>query len=227
MMTKLIGLAVLCLALQSTAIHADCAGKIDVGPAYVHIDVLENHRTIKTMDLIAFKGDANYLIYKGFCIKPSVLYGNGHGSICSAGVGLGHCFPLFSNRIVLTPSLGCTWTNLKTTVSIPTPFFTLKNLKERFRSTSPYICFELTVNLNEKWRFSGLYQYAWSRTHTIIKHFVHAKSHSRGPNYGLQLEYDFAKNWSVNLGGAYNLTLSKEKHGLRGAGVKLGLVRWL
>lgn len=218
-------LALLFLLFLPLSLRADCLGKIDVGPAYVHVDVLENQRTVKTMDLVAFKGDANFLIYKGFCIKPSVLYGSGHGSICSGGVGLGHCFPFFSDRVILTPSIGCTWTNLKTTISLP--MFALKNLKERFRSTSPYLCLELTVNLSDKWRICGLYQYAWSRTHTIIKHFVHANGHSRGPNYGLQLEYDIAKKWSINLGAAYNLTLSKEKHGLRGAGVKLGIVRWL
>lgn len=218
-------LALLLLLFFKPPLDALCYGKIDVGPAYVHVDILENQKTVKNMDMVAFKGDATILIYKGICLKPTVLYGSANGSVFSSGAGIGHCFPLFNQRLTLTPSIGCNFTHLRTTFSLHQ--LGLKNLKETFRSTSPYASLEATISLGDSWRICGLYQYAWSRTHTTIKNLTRDKSHSRGPNYGLLIEYDFAKNWSVNVGGAYNLTLTKEKHGLRGAGVKLGLVRWL
>jgi long-subunit fatty acid transport protein len=71
------------------------------------------------------------------------------------------------------------------------------------------------------------YQYAWSRTHTKLTHehnkLVSEKSHSCGPNYTLGVEYYVDDHWAINCGIGYNISLSKEKHGLRGKGAKLGV----
>jgi hypothetical protein len=40
------------------------------------------------------------------------------------------------------------------------------------------------------------------------------------------LETDINDCWSVNIGGAYNISLSHEKHGLRAYGGRLALAYW-
>ena len=57
----------------------------------------------------------------------------------------------------------------------------------------------------------------------VLGTIVNDKSHSDGPNYSLGIDYSLSKHWSVMLGFGYNITLSKEKHGIRGKGAKLGL----
>lgn len=202
-----------------------CGGKIDLAPAYAHIDVLQSGKTIHRMDLAALKADATYVVWKGLCLKPTLLYGQGHGYLLTAGIGLGFIFPILDNFCV-TPVAGYNYTYLRTHIDVETPYFVMPHLKERFRSNSPYIGIEAAYTFYPCWRIYGSYQYAWSSTRTTIKPLVAEKSHSDGANYALMIEHDLDDKWSVNIGGAYNLTLSKEKHGLRGAGAKIGIARW-
>lgn len=204
-------------------LHAETKGKVDLAPAYVHIDILESGKTVKRMDLPAVKSEATILIYKGLCLKPNILYGSGRGSIFNAGLGIGYCLPI-SERVCLTPSVGCSFTNLRTTINIP--LLGLFHLNERFRSISPYVGLDATYSITECWRICAAVQYVFSRTHTKIEHLLTDKSHTKGPNYGIMLERDLNEEWSVQLGAAYNISLSKEKHGLRGYGFKLGLAKW-
>lgn len=206
------------------SLEARCGGKIDIGAAYVHLDILEHHKTVQTLNLPGVKADATIMIKDGFCLKPSILYASGKGSLVTGGVGLGHCFPLFNNRLTLTPYGGCNFTSIHTTIDLP--MFGLKHLKERFRSVSPYIALEAAYNITDRWRICGYVQYAWSRTHTIIKRVANDKSNSKGPNYAAMIEYDLTKKWSIHVGAAYNITLTREKHGIRGAGCKVGVARW-
>lgn len=205
-------------------LEARCGGKIDLAAAYVHIDVLESGKTVHSMDLPGVKVDATILIKNGICVKPTVLYAEGNGSVCTAGIGLGQCIPMFNNRLTLTPYAGCNFTSIRTHTNIP--LLGLKHLKERFRSISPFIALEASYNITDYFRIGGFVQYAWSRTHTLIKRFPNDRSHSEGPNYGVMVEYDITKKWSINVGAGYNLTLTKEKHGIRGAGGKVGVARW-
>lgn len=213
----------------ATFLQAECCrGKVDIAPAFVHIDVLESGHTVSRMDMLAVKGDATILIKEGygFCIKPTILAGTTgrrHGDLFSAGIGLGHCTPICEN-VTLTPSFGIIYTQIRTRTNIPA--LGLHHLKEKFRSWSPYLGIDLTYTFRPCWRICFMYQYAWSRTHTTIEDLVKDKSRSDGPNYGVMLEHDLRENLSVQLGAAYNITLSKEKHGLRGVGVKFGLAYW-
>lgn len=204
-------------------------GKIDLAPAYVHIDVLESGKTIHRMNMAALKGDISYLPFAGYgiVIKPTFLCATGDGKLASGGVGLGHCTPI-TDCLTLTPHAGVLWTYIQTHIDIHTPFFTIPHVRETFRSTSGYLALEITYKIAQGWRISGMFQYVWSRTYTKIKDLVPLqKDHAMGPNYALMLEYDITDKWSVNIGGAYNISLSKEKHGLRGAGVKVGVAYWL
>lgn len=234
--------ASLCSLLNSNNLSAEVWGKVDVAPAYVHIDVLEHERTVHRMDMIALKADATVIVWKGLCFKPTLLAGTGGGDIVSTGAGVGFCIPCWE-WLVLTPSVGCLYTNLTTHIDLDIPFplsptgtYHLHRVKENFWSVSPYLGLDATFRINCDWRICAQFQYSWSTTHTTLSKqeafpngskFKHTdKSKANGPSYGLMLEYDLTECVSVNLGGAYNLSLTKEKHGLRGAGVKLGLGYW-
>lgn len=213
--------------LSNRELEARCGGKIDLAPAYLHIDILESGKTVHSMDMVAFKGDATILLKDGICIKPTILYGQNEGSVFTGGVGLGQCIPLFSNRLTLTPYAGCNFTSIRTHYHLKIPEANIdKHLRERFRSVSPYIALEASFNITNCFRIGGFVQYAWSRTHTFLEGFAQDRSHSEGPNYAVMMEYDITSKWSINAGAGYNLTLTKEKHGIRGAGGKIGIARW-
>lgn len=221
-------------------------GKVDVGAAFVHIDVLYKGHTQHKIDVAAIKADLNYRIWSGFIVKPTFLFGGGHNDneVASGGVGLGFCVPV-SNTLSITPLVGCSWGYLRTSFKIDHPataaFGVSPRIRERFRSQSPYIGFETSWTFRPAWRVVLSYQYAWSRTHTQLRlagidpsqlpigvkeEDTNSRSHTKGTNISGMLEHDLNDNWSVNLGAAYNNSLSKEKHGLRAWGVKIGAAYW-
>ncbi len=216
---------------MSAALSAEIRGKVDLGPAYVHVDVLESGKTVKAMHMGALKGDATILVWKGVGIKSGFLAASGQGDLISYSVAAAHYTPI-TDKIALVPSVGVTFSYLSTHINLEEQ--QLFHLKERFRSNSPYIALEFSYKFNCSWTLIGMYQYAWSRTHTKISttrrtHFplgstdlVKDHSHSDGANYSLGVDYTINDHWSVNAGAAYNLTLSHEKHGLRGYGFKAG-----
>lgn len=223
-MQRLLSLISFMLSIfASKYLFSDCRGKIDIAPAFVHLDVLNFGKTVKTMDLPAIKGDINYLIYKGLCIKPGFLYGSNRGSILTAGCGLGFAIPF--KKWCFTPSIGANYTQLNTKIPIDLQTVKIK-AKEKFHSWSPYASLEIFYRITKCWRTGFVFQYAWSRSHTTIKGFGSDKTRARGPSYSMLIERDFNDHWSLNLGFAYNVSLTKEKHGIRGYGMKLGLAYW-
>lgn len=210
----------LCLIFVNAS--AEIRGRVDAGPAYLIIDILKSGKTEDTLYMRGFKADATILLYEGICVKPSCLFGwKRHGELSTGSIAVGYYLPLFK-CFSLLPNVGIAFSYLRTNVSFEE--FQLFHLKERFRSSSPFIGFDFSITLAEKWSIYGTYQYAWSRTHTkISKIGVSDTSHSDGPNYNLGIEYSLNPNWAINFGVGYNLTLSHEKHGLRGKGAKLGV----
>ncbi|MCE2982717.1 MAG: outer membrane beta-barrel protein [Parachlamydia sp.] len=205
-----------------SSLQGEVKGKVDVGPAYLSIDILESGKTEEELSMWAIKGDATLVGWRGLSLKPGFLYGEGNhkSEIAAFTIGVGQYVPVSSCFSIL-PYVGVTFTYLHTHIDIEE--LGVFHLKERFRSNSPFVALEFSYQFWEGLTLNGLYQYAWSHTHTKIKPFVSDKSHTQGPNYALGLEYTMTPNWAVNLGAGYNITLSKEKHGLRGKGVKLGL----
>lgn len=197
-------------------------GKADLSAALIDLDILKSGKTEETHHMRGIKGDLTLVAYKGWTLKPNFIWATGGGRLVTGGVGIGHFFPLFNDRLYLIPSIGMAWSYLRVKIDLPTPEGE-KRFKEKFHSSSPYIALDFTFKIAEKWTLMGFVQYAWSRTKTVIKPFVSDKSHCQGPNYGLGIDYNFLPNWSIVLGVGYNISLSKEKHGLRGKGVKLGL----
>ena len=216
----------LILPLSSYADH--CGGKVDFGPVFIHLDVLQSGHTVKKLDMAGFKLNGTIMLKEGygFCVKPDILYAQGHGELIAGAIGFGHVTPL-NDSFCVTPTVGLSLTNLRTSISPRIPFAPFKlHLKERFRSLAPYIGLDMHYNICEGFRICGSIQYAWSHTHTNIQTQGTFKGDSRGGSYALMIEKDLSKEWSIHLGAAYNLAMSHEKHGLRGYGIKLGIARW-
>lgn len=222
------------LAIPSL-VFAEVRGRVDVGAVYAAVDILESGKTVKTLHMEGIKGDATILPIHGFAVKPSFIWTTGHGDLAAATIAVGYYIPIVKCFSIL-PNIGITWSYLKTTLNLEelgVPREALPphlhdvadsfHVKERFRSDSPFLGLDFSLTIFEKLTLIGMYQYAWARTHTKITGFGSDKSHSCGPNYSLALDYSLNQNWSISLGAGYNITLSKEKHGLRGKGVKLGL----
>jgi hypothetical protein len=207
--------------------NKECKGRIDAGPAYASIDMLESGHTKRTLNLPAVKIDASLMIYKGLCLKPSFLIAWGKASLNGSGVGVGFCIPLedyIGQKITITPSIGVNETRFKSRINFPD--FDLFHLRERFVSRGYYFAVDGSWTFSEKWRVYAFFQYSWSRVHTQVRPLFRTKNSCKGPNYALSLERDLSEHFSVCLAAGYNISLSKEKHGLRGKGVKLGLVYW-
>lgn len=200
-------------------------GKVDLAPAYVHLDVLNFNRIVRKLDMVAVKGDATIIVKDGFCLKPTVMYAANQGDLFSAGIALGHCFPI-ADKWILTPTIGYTYTSMRTFLKFDSPKHIFGAFKERFRSYSPTVGIEINYRILPCLRATGQLQYAWSKTHTHIQQIVKARGHARGPLFAALLEYDICEKVSANIGAAYNLSLSKEKHGIRGYGAKAGFAYW-
>lgn len=208
------------------AIHA----KVDVAPAYVRMDVLESEKTVKTTNMAGIRADATILVYEGtgYCVKPTLLYTFGHNNLFTGGVGFGHYTPVLS-WLSFTPTVGVTYSRIRTTVPLKAMMQKF-HLREKFHCISPYIGLETNFCF-KPWRASIILQYAWSRTFTKITglegiDFGNQRSNSKGPLYGLVIERDIDECWSVGIGAAYNIGLTKEKHGFRIMGCKVGVTRW-
>lgn len=207
-------------SLSFPSLYGMLCGKVDLGPTLMDIDILESGKTVETLHMKGVKGDATLLVYEGLCIKPGFIWGRGHGQLAAGTIAVGYYFPI-TDKFKILPNIGMTWSYLHTRVDFQE--IGLFDLKERFRSNSPFLGMEICYSLTDKWTLMGIYQYAWSRTHTKIDSIVSNKSHSCGPNYALGIDYSINNHWSVTFGLGYNITLSKEKHGLRGKGAKLGI----
>ena len=213
-------LYLVCFVCGLFSLHAGLRGRADLAPAFLAVDLLKSGKTERTLYMKGVKADLGLQLYKGICCKPSLIYAQGSGQLVTGTIGVGHYTPI-NKRFVVFPGIGISWSYLKTHIDFEEIGFF--HLKERFRSSSPFVGVEFYYYFTDDFSLIGLYQYAWSRTHTKIKPFVSETSHSVGPNYGLMLDYRFHSSFSCTLGVGYNITLSKEKHGLRGKGIKLGL----
>lgn len=223
MLVYLLSLCLTLFLIPITLSGEGCQGRIDVGPAYVNIDMLESGHTARSLDLYGGKLDGTLTLYKGLCIKPSLLVANGKANLDSWSLGLGFCIPFYSDFNV-TPAVGYTQTRFKSRLNLPQ--YGLYHLREKFKSQGMYVGADLCWNFAKTWRTYIQYQYSWSYVRTTLRPIYRVKDHTQGPSYALAVEKDLASWCSLSLAGGYNISLSKEKHGLRGKGIKLGFAVW-
>ena len=201
-------------------LYCEIKGKVDIGPILIDIDILESGKTIDKQHMKGVRGDSTIVLWKGIFIKPSYTWATGDGRLSAGGVGIGQYVPL-GDKWTLMPSVGISFSLLTSNIDIEP--LGLSDLTQKFKSRNPYIAIDFTYLLAEKWTLMVTVQYAWCRTETTIKSVFSDKSRSVGPNYSLGIDYSLNKNWSITFAGGYNISLSKEKHGIRAKGIKLGL----
>lgn len=227
MLKKLLFGLITFIVVGSHTVHGEVKGKFDLSPAFIHLDILESGRTVKRMDMMGVRADFSYYLYKGLYIKPTFLYGHGgaaKGGIFTGSLGLGCCLPV-CEHLLISSSVGINYGHIWTKINVAA--LQLENLRENFKSWAPFIGCDFHYTFVPSWRICVGVQYAWSRTKTSIQHLVkNDKSDSKGFAYSALLEHDINDQWSWNVGAAYNLSLTKEKHGIRGTGIKAGIVRW-
>jgi len=218
-------LAATLLCTSEVTADEGCFNKVELAPAYVHIDMLESRKTIKELDLAGIRGDLNLVIGKGWLLKANGLYGKEKdGELINYGVGFGRCLPL-NNRWIVAPIVGVSYTKLDAAIHLDLGDYVF-SVSERFKGIAPYAGLELHYKVSSRCRICASAQYAWTYSETNFRDFFKTKSDSEGPSYGLLVEYDLNQCWSVNVGAAYNENFSREKNGIRGRGVKLGVARW-
>ena len=214
------------LAASSSASAESCC-HMEIAPAFMRIDVLESGKTVHQANLLALRAEACYRFCQGFNLKPVLIAAPrciDKSSLFAGGVALGHFYPVYKN-LCLNPNFGVTYTIFKTKVTYE--LFPIDiSLKEEFRSVSPFVGLDVNYSINECWRIYASFQYAWSRTHTTVKYLFSTKDHSQGTNWGLAVETDMTEALSVNFGVGYNLSMSREKHGIRAFGGKVALAYW-
>lgn len=217
-------------------------GRVDAGPIYVHLDVLEHGKSIDKLDMEGFRADGYFQIYSGLIFKPAFAIAGGRGEYYSGTTAIGFYIPMceltpFLDGLSFLPQVGWTGSRLKTHVNLPVPqaAIVIPGVLEIFRSTTVFVGLEGTYQLLSNVSISGSLLYGWSKTDTTLQKEVtplgpldvKAPSNTKGFSYSAMVDYQFTDHWSVNLAGVYNLMLSKENHGIRASGVRLGLgYRW-
>jgi hypothetical protein len=220
-MQLIIRLCFVCLCIMGGNLFGEFKGRLDVGPTVLSVDMLESGKTNETLNMQGVKGDLTLMVYKALAVKPSFLVARGDGKLASGTIAMGAYLPV--KKCYFFPHIAVTWGYLQTHIDLDLGEIQFSHLKERFRSQTLSVGLEFSYCFAPKWTLMGVYQYAWSKTHTKIRSIGSDKSHSKGSNYSIGLEYSIDDKWAVTLGAGYNITLSKEKHGIRGKGVKLGL----
>lgn len=222
--------AVLFFLLAQTALGAieiagvEVWGKVELSGAYVHLDIIEANKTVSKKDLPAVRSDAVIIIGQGWNIRPTVMWGRYKTEFFTAGIGFGRCIPV-KDWLIFTPLVGVNYSQVLTSVHLDLPVVGSTKFREKFEATAPWVGLETTYVINTCWRVTGVAQYAWSRSHTKLGD-LHFNDDSKGPNFGVQLEHDLSKKWSINLGAGWNLSLSRDSNGIRARGAKIGLARW-
>jgi hypothetical protein len=219
-------LALSCSSLSAFEIcNVNVWGKVEAGPAYIHLDIIRNHKTAFKMDMPAVRADATVIIGQGWNFRPVVMWGKHEGEFLSTGIGFGRCIP-FNDSVIFTPLIGVNYSQVLTHFRYFIPMLGKIEIKQKFEAWAPWLGLEGTYIISSCWRLTAQGQYAWSRSRTCTEGLGDCKSDSKGPVFGLLVEHDFSKKWSMNLGAGWNLSLSKDKCGIRGRGIKLGIARW-
>ncbi len=242
---------ILLLALflfSGTFLHARpplcCKGRVDAGPAFYRINVLEEGKTTQTMDLFGGRLDATLLFLEnsGICLKPTASGATGDGKFYSYGIGLGHYTPI-TDWLQVIPVIGLTWTDLRTSIDLdvptglPPPFpaiQTLHMVDEEFDSQSRYVGMEVFYQVHSSLWLTLIYQYAWADSETTLMHpgFIQAghpdgifisKGSTQGSNFAGSIDYYFPSNWTIGLAGGFNSSLDRERFGIEGWGLKLSI----
>lgn len=193
---------------------AEAAGKVDVGAIYVNLQLINNGDKSQELDLYGARIDTSFQIVHGLLGKVAASYANGDGSdFVFLTTALGYYIPI-QKCFILIPQGGLSYSHLNTKLD---PF----DLDEKFTSYTPFVGIEAVYKYSECINISGSVLYGFAQTKTEIESFPNTKGESKGPSYAIMAEYMLTKCASISLTWAYNLSMSREKHGIKGQGARL------
>jgi hypothetical protein len=225
--------ACLCsLLLFSSSLFA-VRGKVDGGPVKIEIDIVNKGKKERQLDFTGGSINGSFVFGEyGFCLKPKLMAASGEGETWNAGIGAGVVLPLDLKdygTLYTTPSAGIAFGELNTHLDMTSPLV-LNGVSEVHHTQTPYVGIDFAWSTNCKLMFSFMYQYGWSRSHTVIKHstagtLLDQKTEAAGSNYAFQVDYYYTDNWSVNAAYALNTSYSKEKNGFEAHGYRIGVGR--
>jgi len=212
-------------AVAALCLQPDIKGRVDGGPAYFQVKVQESGKTVNKLEMYGARFDSTILFIKdsGICLKPFIFGAGGDGHIFGAGCSIGHYTPI-GKCLSFNPFVGLSYTNLSNHIDFSVPGIGIvPNVKQRFRSHSTYVGGDLTYNFSECLSITGTYMYAWAHTKTTLNQIGETTGDSQGSNYAVTVDYWIRKNISLLVAGGYNSSLDKEKFGIEGFGVKVGV----
>ena len=152
-------------------------GRIDAGPIYVHMDVLNYGKTYEKLDMEGFRADGYFQVYSGLILKPSFTIAGGHGEYYAGTLALGFYIPMGDlvsclDGLSFLPQAGWTGgrlsTNIDTNIDLFPPLTptTLRGVREIFRSNTGFIGIEGSYQILYNVTISGSALYGWSGTRT-------------------------------------------------------------
>lgn len=202
------------------SLYAEIRGKVDVGYADIMIHLHDANLPKKRIPMQGFSLNSTLVVWKGLCLKPHIISGSGReGHLLNLSLGAG-CYIPFGSFCVL-PSVGITRGYLRGFIDLPQ--VGLENIKQRFKTWTPYVGVDVSYTISEKWSVCMMVQYGWATTHFTISRIISQKTHTSGFNLVGQIDYYFTSNWSANFAIAKNESWEDAKVGIVGYGGRLGL----
>ncbi len=232
-LATLLGSAALFMGGSAEATHDEedwAHGKLELGPAYMHVEFLQNGVKMNSLDLYGLQGNASIITWKGLTFKVGGLYGRNDGVTASLSGAVGWTIPVEIKdwKFYITPNAGYTWGYLRSTSTGAAIDTTLAGLvgRQGFHNSTPFVATDISFSVTEKITHTTSIQYAWTRSKVTYDGtgfaFAFPKTESRGLNLSSVTDYWFTENYSLNLAVGVQKSQSKEKTASRAWGARIG-----
>lgn len=204
-------------------------GRADVSFLGMTISHLANNKTVNKSNIFGTRVDATIVPFEGYGIafKPMAAYATGEGDLVQGGIQIAHYTPI-NDCITLVPGIGYTYSDFRSKIKIPISPVDSLNIDQKVDSNVIFCACDVYYTINEQWMLTGVFQYGWARSHSkihsdVLEIYDVEKGSSDGPSIAGMVDYYITKSWSINGAVGYSKTLSKERHGLKAFGYKVGL----
>ncbi len=225
-------LVCLCLILIAPTLSYayQIRGRADVSFLGMSISHLIDNKTANKSNVYGSRVDATIVPFEGYGIafKPMALYATGDGDLLQGGIQIAHYTPI-NDCITLVPGIGYTYSDLRSKIKIQLPNVGPFTFNQKVDSNIIFCACDVYYKIDEQWMLTGVFQYGWARSHSKIHSMdvfgtnIVEEGSSDGPSFAGIVDYYITKSWSISTAVGYSKTLSKERHGLKALGYKVGL----
>ncbi len=225
-------------------------GKVDFGPAYMHIDFERNNVTTNHLDLYGMQGNVSVMVWKGLTIRTQGLYGRNDGMASNLGLGIGWIIPIEIRdcKFYMEPHYDHSWGYIRAMSPAPTEVAMLfpSQMKQGMHNKTHAVGMDLIYGTkNKKWTFTQGVAYGWTRTRNTfdsaeieaglasmnpliagtaaaLKNADGTRVESRGFNFTTMVDYWFNDNWALAAAVAVQTSNGKEKNSSLAYGGRIG-----